>query len=80
MRPSARDLLNRAVVLLRVARALNQGRRGVIQKLRARESGAEIVLHLIGKPDMDLEVWAAEKERSYFRDVFGRDLVVKSTA
>ena len=80
LRPSARDLLNRAVVLLRIARALNQGRRGVIQKLRARESGAEIVLHLIGKPDMDLEVWAAEKERSYFRDVFGRDLVVKSTA
>jgi len=78
LRPSIRELLNRAVVLLRIARALNQGRRGVVQKLRTRESGAEVTIQLLGKPDMDLEVWAAEKERTYFRDVFGRDLVVKS--
>ena len=78
LRPSAREFLDRAVVLLRIARALNQGRRGIVQKLRAKEAGAEVMLELRGKPGMDLEVWTAEKERSYFRDVFGRDLLVRA--
>jgi exopolyphosphatase / guanosine-5'-triphosphate,3'-diphosphate pyrophosphatase len=77
LRPAARELLDRAVVLLRIARSLNQGRRGIVQKVRARQAGAQVILQLTGKSDMDLEVWTAEKERSYFRDVFGRDLVVK---
>ena len=80
LRPSARELLDRAVVLLRIARALNQGRRGIVQKVRSREGGAEVTLELRGKSGMDLEVWAAEKERSYFRDVFGRDLIVRASA
>ena len=79
LRPSVREVLDRAVVLLRIARALNQGRRGIVQRVRAREQGAEVVLELRGKSSMELEVWAAEKERSYFRDVFGRDLVVRAT-
>jgi exopolyphosphatase/guanosine-5'-triphosphate,3'-diphosphate pyrophosphatase len=78
LRPSSRELLDRAVVLLRIARALNQGRRGIVQKVRAKEEGAEVILELRGKSGVDLEVWAAEKERSYFRDVFGRDLVVRA--
>ncbi|HVH87762.1 MAG TPA: Ppx/GppA phosphatase family protein [Terriglobales bacterium] len=78
LRPSVRQLLDRAVVLLRIARALNQGRRGIVQKVRALEQGATVVLELRGKSGMDLEVWAADKERNYFRDVFGRDLVVRA--
>lgn len=78
LRPSAREFLDRAVVLLRLARALNQGRRGMVQKVRAKEQGAEVTLELRGKPGMDLEVWTAEKERAYFRDIFGRDLLVRS--
>ena len=77
LRPSARELLDRAVVLLRIARALNQGRRGIVQKVQAKQAGSQVMLQLLGKSDMDLEVWTAEKERSYFRDVFGRELVVK---
>ena len=77
LRPSARALLDRAVIMLRLARALNQGRRGIVQQVRARQRGAVVELELRGKSGMDLEVWAAEKERSYFRDVFGRDLVVR---
>ncbi len=79
LRPSARELLHKAVVLLRIARALNQGRRGMVQKVRAREKEAEVIVELRGKAGMDLEVWAAEKERAYFRDIFGRDLSVKAT-
>lgn len=78
LRPSTREFLDRAVVLLRLARALNQGRRGIVQKLRVKEAGAEVTLQLRGKPGMDLEIWTAEKERGYFRDIFGRDLIVKA--
>ena len=78
LRPSTREFLDRSVILLRLARALNQGRRGIVQKLRVREVGAQVTLELRGKPGMDLEIWTAEKERGYFRDVFGRDLVVKA--
>jgi exopolyphosphatase/guanosine-5'-triphosphate,3'-diphosphate pyrophosphatase len=80
LRPSTRPMLDRAVLLLRIARALNQGRRGIVQKVRAKEKEAQVVLQLRGKAGMDLEVWAAEKERAYFRDVFGRDLVVEAVA
>lgn len=78
LRPSARELLDRAVLLVRIARALNQGRRGIVQKVRAKEEGPQVIVELRGKSGMDLEVWAAEKERNYFRDVFGRDLVVRA--
>lgn len=80
LRPSARVLLDRAVILLRIARALNQGRRGIVQQVRVRLRGAVVLLELRGKSGMDLEVWAAEKERSYFRDVFGRDLLVRAAS
>ena len=80
LRPSARALLDRAVILLRIARALNQGRRGIVQQVRVRLRGAVVLLELRGKSGMDLEVWAAEKERSYFRDVFGRDLLVRAAS
>jgi exopolyphosphatase/guanosine-5'-triphosphate,3'-diphosphate pyrophosphatase len=73
-------MLDRAVLLLRIARALNQGRRGIVQRVRAREKEADVVLELRGKAGMDLEIWAAEKERAYFRDVFGRNLVVEAAA
>jgi hypothetical protein len=29
-----------------------------------------------GKAGVNLEVWATEKDRSYFREVFGRELSV----
>jgi exopolyphosphatase/guanosine-5'-triphosphate,3'-diphosphate pyrophosphatase len=80
LRPAERPMLDRAVLLLRIARALNQGRRGIVQRVRAREKEADVVLELRGKAGMDLEVWAAEKERAYFRDVFGRNLVVEAAA
>jgi len=80
LRPSARALLDRAVILLRIARALNQGRRGIVQQVRAHQRGAVVQLELRGKSGMDLEVWAAEKERGYFRDVFARDLLVRAAS
>ena len=66
----------RAVALLRLARALNLGRNGAVRGLRVRKRGAEIHLTLVAKrgAGVQLELWAIEKERSYFRELFGRAL------
>ncbi len=88
-RPSSRDgifkqasaedweNLAKAVILMRMARALNQSRRGTIRSLAARVSEGNVTLHLTaGRGGAELETWAIEKEFGYFRDVFGRDLGV----
>ena len=71
-----REPVRRAVVLLRLAAALDQGRRGAVRRVRARVKGSRVVLTLKSRrrTGADLEVWALEKERGYFREVFGREL------
>lgn len=75
--PADWEHLSKAVILMRMARALNQSRRATIQSVRARISEGSVSLHLTaGRGGAELETWALEKEFSYFRDVFGRDLGV----
>jgi exopolyphosphatase/guanosine-5'-triphosphate,3'-diphosphate pyrophosphatase len=75
--PSERDHIVRAVVLMRLARALNQSRRSVVASLTANLRDEKVGLRLSTKGEgIDLEMWALEKEVSYFREVFGRDLAV----
>jgi hypothetical protein len=42
----------------------------------ARRAKVSMKLTPRGKASVDLEVWAIEKDRSYFREVFGRELSV----
>jgi exopolyphosphatase / guanosine-5'-triphosphate,3'-diphosphate pyrophosphatase len=74
--PSDRKLVPKAVALLRLARALNQGRRGAITGIKARVKDGRVILAMRTVPRIgaDLEIWMLEKERGYFRDVFGREL------
>ena len=74
--PSDRELLRKASLLLRLARALNLGRSGAVRGARVRLSRGEVKLTLQAKPraTVDLELWAVEKEKDYFREVFGREL------
>ena len=68
----------KATAILRVARALNQGRRGAVQSIRATSREESLVINV--KPargGADLEIWAGEKEIPYFREVFGRELAFK---
>jgi hypothetical protein len=61
--------------LLRLARALEQGRRGTVTGIRVRVGPRRVVLLLNAKrPGADLELWALNNERPYFREVFGREL------
>jgi exopolyphosphatase / guanosine-5'-triphosphate,3'-diphosphate pyrophosphatase len=71
-----RNMVQKAVVLLRVARALEQGRRGAVKTVKVQVQPGKVTLRLVtGRGGADLELWALEKERNYFRDVFGRELL-----
>jgi len=68
--------VQKAILVLRLARALNLGRSRAVQKVRVALRSAEVKLTLVPRRRMgvDLEQWAVEKERDYFREVFGREL------
>jgi len=68
--------VQKAIVLLRLARALNLGRSRAVERVRVGVRSAEVKLTLIPRRRMgvDLELWAIEKECDYFREVFGREL------
>lgn len=71
-----RPSVEKAIVLLRLARALNLGRSHAVEKVRVAVRSAEVKFTLVPRRRMgvDLELWAIEKERNYFREVFGREL------
>ena len=73
---SERVDVEKAIVLLRLARALNLGRSRAVEKVRMTVRSAEVKLTLVARRRMgvDLELWAVEKESAYFREVFGREL------
>lgn len=71
------DNVRRAVVLLRLAVALNQNHASDVAKVRVRVSPKRVKLELRpGRTGADLEVWSLRKEADYFREVFRRDLLV----
>ena len=68
----------KCTALLRVARALNQGRLSAVESIRVLMSREEVTVTVkAGRAGADLELWAGEKERVYFREVFGRELDFK---
>jgi exopolyphosphatase / guanosine-5'-triphosphate,3'-diphosphate pyrophosphatase len=69
--------VQKAIVLLRLARALDQSRRGMVKDILVHMARARVVLELETKRgSIELERWALDKDRRYFRDVFGRELVL----
>ena len=70
----------KAVALLRLARALDQARRGAVREWQLRvENAGPVHLGLTPatKEGVELELWAVEQERDYFKSVFGRDLLAE---
>jgi exopolyphosphatase / guanosine-5'-triphosphate,3'-diphosphate pyrophosphatase len=74
--PADRAGVQKAILLLRLARSLNLGRSRAVQKVRVGVRAAEVRLTLVPRRRMgvDLEQWAIEKDCAYFREVFGREL------
>jgi exopolyphosphatase/guanosine-5'-triphosphate,3'-diphosphate pyrophosphatase len=74
--PADRAGVQKATLLLRLARSLNLGRSRAVQKVRVGVRAAEVRLTLLPRRRMgvDLELWAIEKDCTYFREIFGREL------
>jgi len=67
----------KSVVLLRLARALNQDRASDVLRVAARVYPKRVLLELEpGRTGAELELWSLRKEAAYFREVFGRELFV----
>jgi exopolyphosphatase / guanosine-5'-triphosphate,3'-diphosphate pyrophosphatase len=67
-----------AVVLLRLALALNQDRASAAVRLRIHIYPKRVLLELVpGRGGAELEAWALKKEAAYFREVFRRELAVE---
>ena len=73
--PFEQKYIAKASLLLRLAWGLNLGRSGALKSVRVRIHEAAVELILTAKPPLsvDLELWAVERERAYFREVFGWD-------
>jgi len=68
----------RAVVLLRLAVALNQDRASAVVRMRVHVYPKRILLELVpGRGGAELEAWSLKKEAAYFREVFRRELFVE---
>jgi len=74
--PGERADVQKAIVLLRLARALNLGRSRAVERVRISVRSAAVKLALVPRRRMgvDLELWAIDREAGYFREVFGREL------
>jgi exopolyphosphatase/guanosine-5'-triphosphate,3'-diphosphate pyrophosphatase len=67
-----------AVVLLRLAEALNQDRATAAVRLRTKVYPKRVVLELIpARGGAELEQWSLKKEAGYFREVFRRELLIE---
>lgn len=73
-----RENVRKAVALLRLARALNQGRRLAVEEVATTIRDGRVRLTIAERRGItaELELWAIKKERGYFRAVFGRELEI----
>jgi exopolyphosphatase/guanosine-5'-triphosphate,3'-diphosphate pyrophosphatase len=75
--PEEYENVKRAVVLLRLAVALNQDRASDVLRVRVRAYPKRILLEISpGRTGAELELWSLRKEADYFREVFRRELFV----
>ncbi len=66
-----------AVVLLRLAEALNQDRASDVLRVAVKLYPKRVYLELQpGRTGAELELWSLRRECGYFREVFGRELFV----
>jgi exopolyphosphatase / guanosine-5'-triphosphate,3'-diphosphate pyrophosphatase len=74
--PEDRQHVPKASQLLRLARALNLGRTRAVRKFstRLQQRNLQIAVQPARGAAVELELWAIEKEKDYFREVFGRTL------
>ena len=80
LRPEERDHVCRASLVLRLARALNLGRSANVRDVQVRIHDTTVDIRVMPRrgAGVELELWAIEKEKGYFRDLFARTLSVEA--
>ena len=69
------DHVKRAIVLLRLAVALNQDRASDVLRVTVRTYPKRVLIEIRpGRTGAELELWSLRKEADYFREVFRREL------
>ena len=75
--PQEHSNVQKSIVMLRLAGALNQDRASDVLRVTARVYPKRVLLELEpGRTGAELELWSLRKEADYFREVFGRELFV----
>jgi len=76
LQPDEQEYVAKASMLLRLARAMNLSRSRAVQRARAAVRDGAVKLTLVSRKrsGVDLELWAIERDRDYFRELFGREL------
>lgn len=79
--PADQQHVAKASLLLRLARAMNLGRGKAAKNARVavRDGEVRLTLGSSGRQGADLELWAIEKDKTYFRELFGRELSAAAT-
>jgi exopolyphosphatase/guanosine-5'-triphosphate,3'-diphosphate pyrophosphatase len=73
--PDQHKNVQRAVVLLRLAVALNQDRASDVLRVVVKVYPKRVYLEVQpGRTGAELELWSLRREANYFREVFGREL------
>jgi exopolyphosphatase/guanosine-5'-triphosphate,3'-diphosphate pyrophosphatase len=74
--PDEQECVAKASMLLRLARAMNLSRSRAVQRSRVtvRDGTVKLTLMSRKRSGVDLELWAIERDRDYFRELFGREL------
>ena len=73
--PDQHKNVQRAVVLLRMAVALNQDRASDVLRVAVKVYPKRVYLEVQpGRTGAELELWSLRREVNYFREVFGREL------
>jgi exopolyphosphatase / guanosine-5'-triphosphate,3'-diphosphate pyrophosphatase len=80
--PSDQKQIAKASLLLRLAWGLNLGRSGALKMAKVKIHDGSVDLTLVPKRplNVDLELWAVEKEKDYFREVFDADFSAAAAA
>ncbi len=74
--PEEQTHVMRAIVLLRMAIALNQDRASDVLRVRTVIYPKRVILEITpGRTGAELELWAVRREANYFREVFRRELL-----
>jgi exopolyphosphatase/guanosine-5'-triphosphate,3'-diphosphate pyrophosphatase len=75
--PEEHENVKRAVVLLRLAVALNQDRASDVLNVRLLVYPKRVLMEISpGRTGAELELWSLRKEADYFREVFRREILV----